>query len=61
MEKVCTILDGKNVANKFKENLKNRIEIIVKNNPNIRYPKLTIYSDFSDNASEVYMRNKKKT
>jgi len=56
----CIILDGKSTAKKFNDILKNDIKLLMKNNPHIRTPKLTIYHDGNDPASQVYMRNKIK-
>lgn len=56
----CVILDGKKVASLIKQELKENIANILKNNPSIRVPKLTIYTDGQDESSKVYLRNKKK-
>lgn len=56
----CVILDGKKVAKEIKETLKCNIQEIIKDYPSIKLPKLTIYTDGLDEASKVYLKNKKK-
>ena len=56
----CIILDGKKVAKEIKDNLKKYIQEIIKDHPSLRLPKLTIYTDGLDEASKVYLKNKKK-
>lgn len=56
----CKILDGKKVAKEIKDTLKYNIQEIIKDHPSLKLPKLTIYTDGLDEASKVYLRNKKK-
>lgn len=54
---MATILDGKETAKKVRENLKNKVEELKKNNI---FPKLAVIMVGDDGASKIYVRNKSK-
>ena len=56
----CIILDGKKVAQEIKNSIKESIENKLNSHTNIRTPRLTIYTDGLDEASKIYLKNKKK-
>ena len=59
MEGYCKLLDGKVLAKSIKETIKETLQEQIKYNPSLRLPKLVIYTDGLDEASKVYLRNKK--
>ena len=59
MRETCKLLDGKLLAKEIKSRIKEGLQKQLSYNSDLRTPKLTIYTDGLDEASKVYLKNKK--